>query len=187
MPILVGLGNPGIEYDKTRHNIGFEVIDHLSHFLGIKLDDRSGPWYAGIANHRGTKIVLMKPTTYMNLSGQAVNKALQVFRMLPLECMVITDDINLPVGKIRIRKSGSSGGHNGLTDIIERIRTDEFPRMRLGVGNTFARGQQADYVLSPFTVEQRVDIDEMIPKAAEACLCFCREGIDASMNRYNRT
>jgi len=187
MPILVGLGNPGIEYDKTRHNIGFEVIDHVSQFLGIKLDDRSGPWSAGRANHKGANIVLIKPTTYMNLSGQAVYKALQKFRMLPLECMVITDDINLPVGKIRIRKSGSAGGHNGLSDIIERIRTDDFPRMRLGVGNEFGRGQQADYVLSPFTVEQRVTIDEMLPKAVEACLCFCREGIDASMNRYNRS
>lgn len=187
MPILVGLGNPGVQYEKTRHNIGFEVIDQIAQVLGITINDRSGPWYAGTANHRGTKIVLIKPTTYMNLSGQAVAKALQIFRMLPLECMVVTDDLNLPVGKIRIRKSGSAGGHNGLTDIIERIRTDEFPRMRLGVGNDFARGQQADYVLSPFTQQQRIAIDEMIPKAVEACLCFCREGIDASMNRYNRT
>jgi PTH1 family peptidyl-tRNA hydrolase len=187
MPILVGLGNPGVQYEKTRHNVGFEVIDQLAHVLGVSLNDRSGPWHAGVANHRGTKIVLIKPTTFMNLSGQAVAKALQAFRMLPLECMVITDDLNLPVGKIRIRKSGSAGGHNGLTDIIDRVRSDEFPRMRLGVGNDFARGHQAEYVLSPFNQEQRIIIDEMIPKAVEACLCFCREGIDMSMNRYNRT
>lgn len=187
MPILVGLGNPGVEYVKTRHNIGFEIIDFVCQKLSVKMEDRSGPWNAGITNHRGIKIVLLKPDTYMNLSGRAVSKALQLFRMMPTECMVITDDINLPVGKIRIRKSGSAGGHNGLSDIIERIRTDEFPRMRLGVGNEFAKGLQADYVLSPFSEQQRLLIDDMIPSAVEACLCFCREGIDTSMNRFNRT
>jgi PTH1 family peptidyl-tRNA hydrolase len=186
MPIIVGLGNPGSEYDKTRHNIGFEVVDRIASEIGATFEAKGGPWQVANTRHKGNTLVLLKPTTYMNLSGQAVSKALRIFDIVPHDCMVITDDLNLPVGKLRIRKSGSDGGHNGLADIIGRIGTSDFPRMRIGVGNDFPKGRQADYVLSPFSTDERVLIDELIPKASEAALCFVREGTDAAMNRYNR-
>jgi len=185
MPLIVGLGNPGAEYDKTRHNIGFEIIDRLASDLGVSLDGKGGPWLAGVGRHKGSKVVLLKPTTFMNLSGQAVSKALRIFGFTALDCMVITDDLNLPVGMLRIRKLGSDGGHNGIADIIERIGTQDFPRMRIGIGNDFPKGRQADYVLSPFNDDQRLLINETIVRAAEAALTFTREGIDAAMNRYN--
>lgn len=185
MPLIVGLGNPGAEYDKTRHNIGFEIIDKLASDLSLSLDGKGGPWLAGIGRHKGSKIVILKPTTFMNLSGQAVSKALRIFGFTANECMVITDDLNLPVGTLRIRKIGSDGGHNGLADIIERIGTQDFPRMRIGIGNDFPKGRQADYVLSPFNDEQRLLVNDTIVRAAEASLTFTREGIDAAMNRYN--
>lgn len=186
MPILVGLGNPGAEYDKTRHNIGFEIVDRIAGDLGARFETRGGPWHVANTRHKGNTLVLLKPTTYMNLSGQAVSKALRIFDIIPQDCMVVTDDLNLPIGKLRIRKSGSDGGHNGLSDIIGRVGTTEFPRMRIGIGNDFPKGHQADYVLSPFNQDERLQIEELIPKAAEAALCFVREGIDATMNRYNR-
>ncbi len=186
MPIIVGLGNPGSEYDKTRHNIGFEVVDHIAGTLGATYEAKGGPWLVANTRHKGNSLVLLKPTTYMNLSGQAVSKALRIFGIVPQECMVITDDLNLPVGKLRIRKTGSDGGHNGLSDIIGRLGSTDFPRMRIGIGNDFPKGRQADYVLSPFSADERLLIDELIPKASEAALCFAREGTDAAMNRYNR-
>ncbi len=185
MALIVGLGNPGVEYDKTRHNIGFEVVDRLAQELSAGWDGKGGPWLAAAARHKGSKLVLLKPTTYMNLSGQAVSKALRIFDFTPRQCMVVTDDLNLPPGKLRIRKSGSDGGHNGLSDIIARLGTTDFPRMRIGIGNDFTRGRQADYVLSLFDADQRPLMDQAVLKAAEAALCFAREGVDVAMNRYN--
>lgn len=186
MPLIVGLGNPGSEYDKTRHNIGFEVVDRIASDLNATFESKGGPWLVANARHKGRQLVLLKPTTYMNLSGQAVSKALRIFDVVPQDCLVVTDDLNLPPGKLRIRKSGSDGGHNGLSDIIERLGTTDFPRMRIGIGNDFPKGRQADFVLSPFGPDERAVIDELIPKAADASLCFVREGIDAAMNRFNR-
>lgn len=185
MALIVGLGNPGVEYDKTRHNIGFEVVDRLASELSASWDGKGGPWLAAAARHKGSKVVLLKPTTFMNLSGQAVSKALRIFDFTPAQCMVVTDDLNLPPGKLRIRKSGSDGGHNGLSDIIARLGTTDFPRMRIGIGNDFPKGRQADYVLSPFDADQRPLLDQVVLKAAEAALCFAREGVDVAMNRYN--
>lgn len=186
MLILAGLGNPGSEYEKTKHNIGFEVIDYLCAELGVSLQPKGGPWLIGTTRHKGSNLVLLKPTTYMNLSGKAISKAMRLHDVLPQHCLVITDDLNLPPGKLRIRKQGSDGGHNGLANIIQEIGTDAFPRMRIGIGNDFPKGHQADYVLSAFDSHQRPLVDEIIPKAAEAALCFAREGIDTTMNRYNK-
>lgn len=185
MALIVGLGNPGSEYDKTRHNVGFEVIDRLSKELNIALEPKGGPWFMGIGRHKGNKLVLLKPTTFMNLSGQAVSKALRILDLTPQQCLVITDDLNLPAGKVRIRKTGSDGGHNGLSDIITKLGTTDFPRIRIGVGNNFPKGRQAEYVLSPFDAAERDQIDLALGKAAEAALCFTREGIDVAMNRFN--
>ena len=186
MPILAGLGNPGSEYEKTKHNIGFELIDYLCAELGVKLEAKGGPWLLGITRHKGSNLILLKPTTYMNLSGKAISKAMRLHNILPQDCLIITDDLNLPPGKLRIRKQGSDGGHNGLANIRQELGTDAFPRMRIGIGNDFLKGKQADYVLSTFDSDQRKLIDEVIPMAAEAALCFVREGIDTTMNRYNR-
>jgi PTH1 family peptidyl-tRNA hydrolase len=186
MSLIVGLGNPGLEYDKTRHNIGFEIVDHIAKEIGATYDTKGGPWLFASTRHKGNNLILLKPTTYMNLSGQAVSKALRIFDIVPKDCLVITDDLNLAPGKLRIRKSGSDGGHNGLADIIGRIGTPDFPRMRIGIGNDFPKGRQADYVLAPFTQDERLLIEELIPKAADAAMCFIREGIDAAMNKFNR-
>lgn len=186
MPLIVGLGNPGIEYDRTRHNVGFDVVDRIAREVGATFEAKGGPWQAASKRHKGNTLILLKPTTFMNLSGQAVSKALRIFDVVIGDCLVITDDLNLPVGKLRIRKTGSDGGHNGLADIIGRLGTADFPRLRIGVGSDFPKGRQADFVLSPFGADERPLIDEVVGKAAEAALCFAREGIDAAMNRYNR-
>ena len=162
------------------------MIDHIAGIVGATFESKGGPWLVANTRHKGNSLVLLKPTTYMNLSGQAVSKALRIFDIVTQDCMVVTDDLNLPVGKLRIRKSGSDGGHNGLADITARLGSSDFPRMRVGIGNDFPKGRQADYVLSPFSSDERPLIDELVPKAAEAALCFVREGIDAAMNRYNR-
>ena len=185
MALIIGLGNIGSEYDGTRHNIGFEVVDRLADQLSIRFEDGRGPFYWGEGSFKGQKITLIKPTTYMNRSGKAVTKALALTGSLPEECLVCYDDINLPPGKLRLRPSGSSAGHNGLQDIIDSLSTDQFPRLRIGIGNTFNRGRQSDYVLSPFTAEERIIMNDTIDLACDAILTFLRGGINLAMNKFN--
>jgi PTH1 family peptidyl-tRNA hydrolase len=185
MPLIVGLGNIGEEYMGTRHNVGFDIIYHLAETLSIDLKPGKGPFYVAEGRHKGRQTVLITPTTYMNNSGLAVSKALKYFDIPLSECLVCTDDINLPPGKVRLRPSGRDGGHNGLASIIEIVRSDQFPRLRFGVGNNFSRGHQADYVLSPFDDEEQEIIAKGIDHAHDAALCFIREGIVPAMNRYN--
>lgn len=185
MPLIVGLGNIGDEYMGTRHNVGFDIIYHLADTLSVDLKPGGGPYYSAEARFKGSRIVLVTPTTYMNNSGLAVSKALKNFD-IPLEqCLICTDDINLAPGVVRIKPSGSAGGHNGLSSIIEKMQTDSFARLRFGVGNNFSRGRQADYVLSPFDSDEEEVIAKGIETAHAAVLCFIREGIVQSMNRYN--
>lgn len=185
MALIIGLGNVGSEYDGTRHNIGFEVVDRLAGQLSIPFEDGKGPFYWGEGSFKGQKITLIKPTTYMNRSGKAVTKAMALSGTAPEECLVCYDDINLPPGKLRMRSSGSAGGHNGLQNIIESLSTDQFPRLRIGIGNDFGRGQQSDYVLSPFTAEERIIMNETIDVACDAILAFLRGGINLAMNKFN--
>lgn len=185
MSLVVGLGNPGPEYDGTRHNIGFHVLDDVAEALGIRFEAGKGPFQHGMGRHRGRPVVLVKPTTFMNLSGMAVSKALKLFDIPPAECLVVTDDLNLPTGKIRIRASGSDGGHNGLSDIIATLSTDQFPRLRFGIGNDFPRGRQADHVLSAFRNEEQEAVQSGVDRSKDAVLCFVREGIVKTMNLYN--
>jgi len=185
MPLIVGLGNIGQEYMGTRHNIGFDIVYHVADTLSASFKPGGGPFLSGEGRFKGHRVILLTPTTYMNNSGLAVSKALKFFDIPLSECLVCTDDINLPPGKIRIRPSGRAGGHNGLSDIIDRLGTDQFARLRFGVGNSFARGRQADYVLSPFDPEEQEDIATGIDKAHDAVLNFVREGITTTMNRYN--
>lgn len=185
MPLIVGLGNIGNEYMGTRHNVGFDIIYHLADTLSVELKPGKGPYYVAETRHRGQKTVLLTPTTFMNNSGLAVSKALKYFDIPLSECLVCTDDINLPTGKIRVKPNGSDGGHNGLASIIYTLQSDQFPRLRFGIGNDYPKGRQADYVLSPFDESELESVSKGIDNAHDAVLCFIREGIVQTMNKFN--
>ncbi|NNE33667.1 MAG: aminoacyl-tRNA hydrolase [Rhodothermales bacterium] len=184
--LIVGLGNPGAEYDGTRHNVGFEVIDRLSEKTGVAVEKFGSNALFGSGSFRGRKIALAKPTTYVNRSGSAVNAILGKNRMTARQLLVVVDDLNLPVGKIRLRARGGDGGHNGLADLIDRLRTDEFARLRIGIGSDFRRGGQSDYVLSPFDPDEMPAVEAAYDKAVDAILVYVRDGIEKAMNRANR-
>lgn len=186
MPLIVGLGNPGDEYAGTRHNIGFEVIDRLAQTLSASMEPEGGSMIAGVGRFKGVKTILLKPVTFMNLSGKAVLKACQKFHYLPTDILVCHDDIHLPAGKIRLRVEGGAGGHNGVQSIIDHLKTERFPRIRFGVGNDFSTGQQSDYVLSAFDESQKEAVEEGLVKAHDAALCYIREGVVQAMNQFNR-
>ncbi len=183
--LIVGLGNPGPEYEATRHNVGFMVADAVAEKAGLRLSHERGNVLLGWGRWRGAPFGVAKPLTYMNRSGQAVLALVRRFGLTPADLLVIYDDINLPVGRIRLRPGGSAGGHNGVQDIIDRLGTDAFPRLRLGIGHDFPRGRQADYVLAPFDAEQRPRIEEAIERAREAALTFVTDGLHVAMNRFN--
>ncbi len=185
MALIVGLGNPGVEYKSTRHNIGFELIDKLSEKLTITLQPGNGLFFIGEGRFKSRRVTLIKPTTFMNRSGRAVSKALAETGELLSNCVVCCDDIHLETGRIRLKPGGSDGGHNGVSDIIDRLNTKEFPRLRIGIGNDFKRGNQSDYVLSPFTPSQRELMDDALETASEAILTFLRSGIEEAMNQFN--
>lgn len=182
--LLAGLGNIGPEYDGTRHNIGFTVLDFLARQYGGAFDVSRHAFVTEIS-HKGRHFVLVKPTTYMNLSGKAVQHHLAVNK-IPLEhLLVITDDLALPYGKLRLKSQGSAGGHNGLKHIQETLATPNYARLRFGVGGDFSRGKQVDYVLSPFSADERIDLTTHVEKAAEMALAFGTIGIERAMNFYN--
>lgn len=185
MALIVGLGNPGPEYEGTRHNIGFELIDKLAEKLTITLEKSNGLFYMGQGHFKSTPVTLIKPMTYMNRSGRAVSRALAMIKEEPRDCLICYDDINLDMGVIRLRPAGSAGGHNGLQDIIERLGTREVPRLRIGIGRDFGRGQQVKYVLDPFTPDQRIEADQALERACEAVLTYLRAGIEITMNQFN--
>ncbi|MBO6536473.1 MAG: aminoacyl-tRNA hydrolase [Balneolaceae bacterium] len=184
MSIIVGLGNVGQEYEGTRHNIGFEVVDLIAQKLSISFKAGGGPYVVAEGRHKGRKVILIKPTTYMNRSGTAVKKALANYNTNKDDCLVIYDDLNLPVGSTRMKPQGSDGGHNGIADINEKIGR-EYPRLRVGIGNDFKRGRQVDYVLSPFDLDEMDEVTASIQKAHEAALAFVNLGIERAMNFYN--
>ncbi|SMO77966.1 aminoacyl-tRNA hydrolase [Gracilimonas mengyeensis] len=185
MSLIIGLGNIGQEYEGTRHNIGFEIVDVIADTLSTTFGPGDGPFVVAEGRHKGRKVVLIKPTTYMNRSGTAMRKALNRYKTDHRDSLVIYDDLNLDVGIIRLRPKGSAGGHNGIADIIEKLGTNEFPRMRFGIGSDFARGKQVDYVLSPFKKSDQPFLEEGMQKAHDAALSFVRDGISKTMNLYN--
>lgn len=181
--LIAGLGNAGDDYTGTRHNIGFDVVDALVSEATLFTLDRHA--YLSTIKFKGRTLFLIKPTTYMNLSGKAVKYWLDKEK-IPLENMlIITDDLALPFGKIRIKKNGSDGGHNGLKSIIETLGTAEFIRMRFGIGSNFAKGYQSDYVLGKWSAEEKKLLPEKIQVAAEAVKSFATAGIERTMNAYN--
>ena len=187
MYIITGLGNPGRKYEATRHNMGFDVVDILAKRHGVRVETARSRALVGNGVIGGEKALLVKPQTFMNLSGEAVSALLSYYKEDPAESLIIiSDDIDLPVGHIRIRKSGSPGGHNGLKDIVSRIGTQEFIRIRIGVGQKPADWDLADYVLSRFVPADRKKIDEAEEAAASAVEAILTDGVDKAMNVYNR-
>ena len=186
MYLIAGLGNPGRKYERTKHNVGFDVIDYVTDrhripFSGIQFQAECGK---GII--AGQKVMLAEPLTYMNLSGEAVAALVNYYKLDPEEeLIVIYDDISLDPGQIRVRKKGSAGGHNGIKNIIARLGTDKFKRIRVGIGAKPDRWDLADYVLAPFTPENREKIEDAIKDAADALELILSGDMDEAMNRYN--
>ena len=182
--LIVGLGNIGYEYEGTRHNIGFTVLDAFAKASNTAFQDKRYGFVAE-ASVRGRKLILLKPSTYMNLSGNAVRYWMQQEK-IPLEnVLVIVDDLALPVGALRLKGQGSDGGHNGLKHIAATIGTTNYARLRFGIGNDFPRGCQVDYVLGNFTPEQREQMPARIDLAIDAIKTFCLAGLQIAMNTYN--
>jgi len=187
MRIIIGLGNPGDAYRGTRHNVGFETIDKLSYDFNIKLkNNRRFKAYVGEGRISQSQVLLVKPQTYMNLSGQAVKAALSFYKLPPSAIIVVYDDVNLPVGDIRVREKGSAAGQKGMIDIIAKLQTDEFPRVRIGIGEKPDGWDLADYVLSRFPKKEWDGMIQGVTRAGDAVDFILREGVPAAMNEFNR-
>lgn len=186
MKLVVGLGNPGSKYEGTRHNVGFELLNRLDQRWG-KLDRREG--FSGLYSQtvrNGSKLFLLWPTTFMNLSGQSVLQLRDFYRIPTAEILLICDDLALPVGKIRVRARGSAGGQKGLLDVIKRLGTEEIPRLRIGIGSTPESWDTKDYVLSRFTEAEKPQIQDGLITAMNAVEVWLDQGIDVCMNQFNR-
>ncbi len=186
---IVGLGNPGSEYENTRHNVGFSVLDELVRSLEVSWTEGKGDYMLSRSRYCGKEISLVKPLTYMNNSGLAVADLVERYQAALQDVLIICDDYNLPLGRLRIRPKGSDGGHNGLYSIIYHLRTEECPRLRCGIASeNMPGGKEAmsDYVLSGIEADERPVMRRMIPRAAEAALFCAAEGIDRAMSRYNK-
>ena len=185
MYIIAGLGNPGKEYAGSRHNVGFMTLDELADRYNIDVREKAHKALIGKGMIEGNKVILVKPQTYMNLSGESIRSVMDYYKTEPSEFIVIYDDISLDVGQLRIRKKGSAGGHNGIKNIIAHLGTQEFPRIKVGVGDKPPRMDLADYVLSRFSKEDREKMEQAFKDAAEAVEVMIAEGPDAAMNQFN--
>lgn len=184
--LVVGLGNPGPKYEWTRHNMGFLVIDELAEREKIPVQKLKYRALTNTVTLGGQSVLLMKPTTYMNLSGEAVGEAARFYKIPPERVLVISDDVALPQGKLRIRRSGSAGGHNGLKNIISHLGSDQFPRIKVGVGGKPHPDQDmADWVLGKFTGQDKKVMEEAISRAADAVTLFLEQGPDQAMAKFN--
>ncbi|PSR14441.1 MAG: aminoacyl-tRNA hydrolase [Bacteroidetes bacterium] len=183
--LIVGLGNMGAKYDHTRHNVGFEVVDHLARTKGSEWKSEHLGDVAQV-KHKGRTFVLLKPSTYMNLSGKAVRYWLQKEKIEKENLLVILDDLNLPFGKQRLRANGSDGGHNGLKDIDRMTGGNNYARLRIGIGDIFSRGKQVDFVLGEWSAEENKELPTLIDYAAETALSFGTIGLNHTMNAFNK-
>jgi PTH1 family peptidyl-tRNA hydrolase len=192
MKLIVGLGNPGRGCANNRHNVGFACLNHFARMQGIRFDKKQGKARIGTGEVAGSKIVLAKPQTYVNLSGQSVSRLIKKFNINLNDVIVIHDDLDLPLGKIRLRHGSSSGGHKGIDSIISCLGSQDFTRLRVGIGRPttegFAEISEADiiaYVLSNFTPDENQVIVRVTPRVSEAILCLITDGLVTAMNRYN--
>jgi len=184
--LIVGLGNPGPEYAETRHNLGFKVIEALENALSIEVNKRKFAARIGEGSHAGQRLILMKPWKFMNRSGESVATAVGFYKLGLSDLMVVTDDMALEVGRIRIRAKGSAGGHNGLSDIIEKLGSNEFARCRVGIGAVHSARAVGHVLGRPPTQEKQL-LNDAILSARDAVLCWVRFGIEKTMNEFNRT
>lgn len=184
--MLVCLGNPGDQYDNTRHNVGFMVADQLGERYRLPIQKLKFKALTNVFTISGEKVLVMKPVTYMNLSGEAVRQAADFYKVPPDHVLVVLDDTALAVGKLRVRRGGSAGGHNGLKSIIQHLGTDQFPRLRVGVGEKpHPDYDLADWVLGRFTGEDKKAIDAAVKRAADGVECILKDGLEQGMNRFN--
>jgi len=184
--MIVGLGNPGARYRSTRHNLGFDVLDRLAEAMGASFDREKCEGLIAEHAHRGQKVLLVKPLTYMNRSGDCVAKLARNKVHDPADLLVVVDDVNLPLGRLRARAGGSAGGHNGLKSLIERTGSKDFHRLRLGVGDDRRTGDLSDHVLERFRPDEREAVEEMTGRAVDAVRCWIEEGVEKTMDRFNR-
>lgn len=185
MIIIAGLGNPGREYAPTRHNVGFDVIDVLAEKYNIRMNKLKFKGVTGEGTIDGKKVLLLKPSTYMNNSGISIREAVSFYKVEMKDLLIIYDDIDIDFGTIRIRKKGSAGSHNGMKSIIYHLTDDSFPRIKIGIGKKPEGYDLADFVLSKFSQDERKIIDETIRKASDATEAFVKDGIDNCMNNFN--
>lgn len=183
--IIAFLGNPGIKYNGTRHNAGFMAADAMAAKHGVSINRLRFKALTQTVDIGGTKALLMKPQTYMNLSGEAVAQAAKFYKIPPEKIIVISDEMALPIGKIRVRRSGSAGGHNGLKNIIAMLGTDKFPRIRLGVGEPPPGWEPVDWVLAAFKGQDAADMSDAARRASDAAECYITEGPERAMNKFN--
>jgi len=183
--LIIGLGNPGREYRQTRHNVGFMLVDRLAAKLNTRFTRMQSRALVGSAIFGERKIILAKPQTFMNLSGQSVQGLVHFYKIPLTNLLIAHDDLDLPIGTIRIRPDGGSAGQKGMTSILERFGTDVFPRLRMGIGRPPGQMQAPDYVLQEFSNSDLSIISETLNHAVEAVLTFTTEGLDAAMNKYN--
>lgn len=185
MYLIVGLGNPEEEYSKTRHNMGFNAINKIAEQYGIKVTKNKFQGLYESALIEGEKVILLKPQTYMNLSGNSVKEVVDFYKIEKEKILVIYDDMDIEPGKIKIRKKGSAGGHNGMKSIIQMIGTEEFPRIRVGIGRPIHKDDEINYVIGAIPEEDLKRLDEGIEKAQKAVEEILRNGVDSAMNKYN--
>jgi PTH1 family peptidyl-tRNA hydrolase len=185
MRLIVGLGNPGKKYERTRHNVGFQVIDQMAQMLSIDVSKKKFGALTGQGSFENENLILAKPQQYMNLSGQVVAVITGFFKLNTDDLIIVTDDMALDVGTIRIRPKGSAGGHNGLKDIIEKLGTQDFARLRIGVGQS-TLPDSADYVLAKPTADEQKMLDNAKDQAVKALICWIKEDIENTMSRYNK-
>ena len=193
MKLIVGLGNPGREHEKNRHNLGFMCLNYFARTQGIRFDKKRGRARIGSGEVACSKVVVARPQTYMNRSGQAVSRLVKKFKVDPDSLLVIHDDLDLPLGKIRIRQGGGSAGHKGINSIAAELGSQDFSRLRVGIGRPAVVEGSTEtteddivaYVLSDFTPEEKKAINQILPRVNEAILCILTEGLAAAMNKYN--
>ena len=183
--LIVGIGNPGRQYETTRHNVGFHTVDVLSKKLGVQMRSRRFKTVHGTGVYQGNQVILAKPQTYVNLSGEAVRSLSKYYGVAPEHIIVVADDVYLDMGAMRIRPSGSAGGHNGLKNIISQLGTDGFPRVRLGTGPQPEGMDLIEFVLRPMTSGERKTMKDIYEEAAEACLVLIKDGAERAMNLFN--
>jgi peptidyl-tRNA hydrolase, PTH1 family len=184
--LIVGIGNPGPEYAKTRHNVGFRVLDALAKRLNVSKQEARFRGVYAVAPIGDLKVGLLKPLTYVNFSGQAVSEAVKQLNLQPEQILVVLDDAQLPLGKLRMRPKGSSGGHKGLQSIIDALQTEEIPRLRVGIGSPPEGVDMVTFVLSPFEDDEELVIGEAVERAADAAIVWATEGINAAMQKFNK-